>query len=64
MAAVGPRSCEQSDTFFNAVKFVLGNWPAVRLAVEQGFGGKYNNDKERWLEEVVFSLFQENGKER
>ena len=61
MAAKVPCEVDPRETFLDAVKFVLGNWPAIRIAVEQGFGGQYSNEKERWLEEVIFNLFLENG---
>ena len=43
MAAKVPCEVDPRETFLDAVKFVLGNWPAIRIAVEQGFGGHIIN---------------------
>jgi hypothetical protein len=52
---------EKEDIFMNSVRFILGNWPAVRVSVEQCFGGQYSSEKERWLQEVIVNVFMENG---
>ena len=52
---------EQKEIFMNSVQFVLGNWPAVRVSVEQCFGGQYSKEKEQWLQDVIFNVFMENG---
>lgn len=52
---------ETEQIFMNSVQFVLGNWPAIRFSVDQCFGGQCSNEKERWLQEVIFNVFMENG---
>ena len=52
---------EKEEIFMNSVQFVLGNWPAIRVSVEQCFGGQHSSEKERWLQEVIFNVFIENG---
>ncbi len=52
---------EKEEIFMNSVQFVLGNWPAIRVSVEQCFGGQNSSVKERWLQEVIFNVFMENG---
>ena len=47
--------------FSEAVRFVMENWPALKLAVEQGFGGAESLDKANWLIEAVIQIFHENG---
>ena len=54
-------AAEKEEIFMNSVQFVLGNWPAIRVSVEQCFGGQYSSEKERWLLEVIFNVFMENG---
>ncbi|XP_028405438.1 pre-rRNA-processing protein TSR2 homolog [Dendronephthya gigantea] len=49
------------EVFMSSVQFVLGNWPAIRVSVEQCFGGQYSREKERWLQEVIYNVFMENG---
>ena len=55
------RHVQKEEIFMNSVQFVLGNWPVIRVSVEQCFGGQYSNEKERWLQEVIFNAFMENG---
>ena len=50
----------KEEIFMNSVQFVLGNWPAIRVSVEQCFGGQYSSDKETWLQKVIFDVFMEN----
>lgn len=51
----------REEVFMNSVQFVLGNWPAIRVSVEQCFGGQHSREKERWLQDVIYNVFMENG---
>lgn len=51
-----------SDILFDSVRFVLSNWPVLKLAVEHGFGGSDSGEKAEWLVSVVDQVLRENGK--
>ena len=55
------KRAEQEEIFMNSVQFVLTSWPAVRVSVEQCFGGQHSREKESWLHDVIFNVFMENG---
>lgn len=43
-----------------AVKRVLAAWPALRLAVDQGFGGECSREKEDWMSVAMGQILVEN----
>ncbi|CAM9907507.1 unnamed protein product [Lampetra fluviatilis] len=47
--------------FHSAVETVLKAWPVLQIAVENGFGGVYSQQKAEWMVGVVESFFYENG---
>uniref|UniRef100_S4R9I4 Pre-rRNA-processing protein TSR2 homolog n=1 Tax=Petromyzon marinus TaxID=7757 RepID=S4R9I4_PETMA len=47
--------------FHSAVGTVLKAWPVLQIAVENGFGGVYSQQKAEWMVGVVESFFYENG---
>lgn len=47
--------------FVEAVSVVLRGWPALRMVVDQSFGGPLSRQKAAWLEEVTAQWFWENG---
>lgn len=51
-----------SDILFDSVRFVLSNWPVLKLAVEHGFGGSDSGEKAEWLVSIVDQVLRENGK--
>lgn len=50
-----------SQVFVLAVQETLKNWPILRIAKQQGFGGRNANEKEEWLYNSVIQIFQDNG---
>ncbi|EHB07876.1 Pre-rRNA-processing protein TSR2-like protein [Heterocephalus glaber] len=49
---------EAVRTLFRAgVRVVLEAWPALKIAVENGFGGVHSQEKAEWLESAVEDYF-------
>ncbi|XP_048347030.1 pre-rRNA-processing protein TSR2 homolog [Sphaerodactylus townsendi] len=56
-----PRKEEETRGLFSqGVKAVLANWPALQIAVENGFGGAYSQEKAEWMVGAVEQYFQSN----
>ncbi|XP_044299407.1 pre-rRNA-processing protein TSR2 homolog [Varanus komodoensis] len=51
---------ETRGLFSQAVEAVLGTWPVLQIAVENGFGGVYSQEKAEWMVEAVEQYFQSN----
>ncbi|XP_077185680.1 pre-rRNA-processing protein TSR2 homolog [Paroedura picta] len=60
MAAPRPEEAEARGLFSQGVKAVLGNWPVLQIAVENGFGGAYSQEKAEWMVGAVEQYFQSN----
>lgn len=45
--------------FARGVISILSLWPAMRLAVDQGWGGPESAQKRRWLSSVIVDAFEE-----
>ena len=41
------------DPFQQAVSAVISDWPALKIAVENSFGGVQSREKGEWLIEVM-----------
>lgn len=50
------------QAFLEAVEATTRSWPALRMAVEQGFGGEQSREKAEWLPGAISSWMLENGK--
>lgn len=50
------------EDFAHGVSAVLQKWEALRMAVDQEFGGPHSREKGAWLEDVTAQWFFENGK--
>ncbi|XP_063287513.1 pre-rRNA-processing protein TSR2 homolog [Pelobates fuscus] len=46
--------------FGEAVRAVLGSWPVLQIAVENGFGGAHSQEKAEWMVGAVQQYFQTN----
>ncbi|XP_066500166.1 pre-rRNA-processing protein TSR2 homolog [Hoplias malabaricus] len=46
--------------FGEGVRAVLHTWPVLQIAVDNGFGGVYSQQKANWMVEAVQQYFQEN----
>ncbi|XP_062315813.1 pre-rRNA-processing protein TSR2 homolog [Osmerus eperlanus] len=48
------------EVFTEAVRAVLETWPVLQIAVDNGFGGVYGQDKADWMVDVVQQYFHDN----
>uniref|UniRef100_A0A8D0LCM3 Pre-rRNA-processing protein TSR2 homolog n=1 Tax=Sphenodon punctatus TaxID=8508 RepID=A0A8D0LCM3_SPHPU len=46
--------------FGQGVQAVLGSWPVLQIAVENGFGGAYSQQKAEWMVGAVEQYFHSN----
>uniref|UniRef100_A0A8C5QYL6 Pre-rRNA-processing protein TSR2 homolog n=1 Tax=Leptobrachium leishanense TaxID=445787 RepID=A0A8C5QYL6_9ANUR len=46
--------------FGEVVQAVLGSWPVLQIAVENGFGGAHSQEKAEWMVGAVDQYFQSN----
>nr|XP_057939254.1 pre-rRNA-processing protein TSR2 homolog [Doryrhamphus excisus] len=46
--------------FTDGVRVVLHNWPVLQIAVDNGFGGVYGQQKADWMVDVVQQYFHDN----
>ncbi|XP_075690294.1 pre-rRNA-processing protein TSR2 homolog [Rhinoderma darwinii] len=54
------RSLDSRGVFYEAVQAVLGSWPVLQIAVENGFGGPHVQEKAQWMAAVVHDYFHTN----
>ncbi|XP_041129776.1 pre-rRNA-processing protein TSR2 homolog [Polyodon spathula] len=57
MAAPRGAPCE---LFADGVRAVLGTWPVLQIAVENGFGGAFSQQKAEWMVDAVQEYFSKN----
>ncbi|KAM8830372.1 pre-rRNA-processing protein TSR2 homolog [Synchiropus picturatus] len=48
------------ELFTDGVRVVLNSWPVLQIAVDNGFGGVYGQQKADWLVDVVQQYFHDN----
>ncbi|CAB1336019.1 unnamed protein product [Coregonus sp. 'balchen'] len=48
------------ELFTEAVRAVLETWPVLQIAVDNGFGGVYGQQKADWMVDVVQQYFHDN----
>ena len=48
--------------FYDAVRVFMNEWPVLKLAVQQGFGGIDSQEKGKWMIDVVIQVLTENSK--
>ncbi|KAM4610169.1 pre-rRNA-processing protein TSR2 homolog [Polymixia lowei] len=48
------------EIFTEAVRAVLETWPVLQIAVDNGFGGVYGQQKADWMVDVVQQYFHDN----
>uniref|UniRef100_A0A3Q3E6E4 Pre-rRNA-processing protein TSR2 homolog n=1 Tax=Hippocampus comes TaxID=109280 RepID=A0A3Q3E6E4_HIPCM len=53
-------SADSRELFADAVRATLSAWPALQIAVDNGFGGAYGQQKADWLADVVQQYFHDN----
>ncbi|XP_069799006.1 pre-rRNA-processing protein TSR2 homolog [Dendropsophus ebraccatus] len=54
------RSSDSRGVFYEAVRAVLGSWPVLQIAVENGFGGPHVQEKAQWMVGAVHEYFHTN----
>ena len=52
---------EDKDLFNQAVSAVLREWQALRIAVDNMFGGPMSKEKALWMEDVTVHFICNNG---
>ncbi|CAK6977997.1 pre-rRNA-processing protein TSR2 homolog [Scomber scombrus] len=53
-------SSASREPFTQGVSAVLNSWPVLQIAVDNGFGGVYGQQKADWLVDVVQQYFHDN----
>ncbi|XP_074500985.1 pre-rRNA-processing protein TSR2 homolog [Sebastes fasciatus] len=53
-------STSSRDLFTEGVRAVLNTWPVLQIAVDNGFGGMYGQQKADWMVDVVQQYFHDN----
>ncbi|XP_053173805.1 pre-rRNA-processing protein TSR2 homolog [Scomber japonicus] len=53
-------SSASRELFTQGVSAVLHSWPVLQIAVDNGFGGVYGQQKADWLVDVVQQYFHDN----
>ncbi|XP_033863141.3 pre-rRNA-processing protein TSR2 homolog [Acipenser ruthenus] len=48
------------ELFAEGIRAVLGTWPALQIAVENGFGGAFSQQKAEWMVDAVQQYFSDN----
>ncbi|XP_034027709.1 pre-rRNA-processing protein TSR2 homolog [Thalassophryne amazonica] len=48
------------EPFADGVRAVLHTWPVLQIAVDNGFGGVYSQQKADWMVDVVQNYFHDN----
>ncbi|XP_053151639.1 pre-rRNA-processing protein TSR2 homolog isoform X2 [Hemicordylus capensis] len=51
---------EARGLFSRGIEAVLGSWPVLQIAVDNGFGGAYSQEKSEWMVGAVEQYFQNN----
>ncbi|XP_033485612.1 pre-rRNA-processing protein TSR2 homolog [Epinephelus lanceolatus] len=53
-------SAASRELFKEGVRAVLHTWPVLQIAVDNGFGGVYGQQKADWMVDVVQQFFHDN----
>ncbi|XP_068454743.1 pre-rRNA-processing protein TSR2 homolog [Clinocottus analis] len=53
-------SAASRELFTEAVRAVLHSWPVLQIAVDNGFGGVFGQQKADWMVDVVQQYFHDN----
>ncbi|XP_054878159.1 pre-rRNA-processing protein TSR2 homolog isoform X2 [Poeciliopsis prolifica] len=53
-------SAASRELFTEGVRAVLQTWPVIQIAVDNGFGGVYGQQKADWMVDVVQQYFHDN----
>ncbi|XP_061590784.1 pre-rRNA-processing protein TSR2 homolog [Cololabis saira] len=53
-------SAASRELFKDGVRAVLAGWPVLQIAVDNGFGGVYGQQKADWMVDVIHQYFHDN----
>ncbi|KAM4696515.1 pre-rRNA-processing protein TSR2 homolog [Rhinophrynus dorsalis] len=53
-------SSDSRGLFSEAIRAVLGSWPVLQIAVENGFGGPHSQEKAEWMVGAMDQYFHTN----
>ncbi|XP_073674695.1 pre-rRNA-processing protein TSR2 homolog [Garra rufa] len=57
---MAPLTSSTRELFSAAVRAVLDTWPVLQIAVDNGFGGAYSQQKAEWMVDALQQYFIEN----
>ncbi|XP_043101922.1 pre-rRNA-processing protein TSR2 homolog [Puntigrus tetrazona] len=57
---MAPLTSSTREVFGEAVRAVLETWPVLQIAVDNGFGGAYSQQKAEWMADALQQYFMEN----
>ncbi|XP_058641064.1 pre-rRNA-processing protein TSR2 homolog [Onychostoma macrolepis] len=57
---MAPLTSSTRELFSEAVRAVLETWPVLQIAVDNGFGGAYSQQKAEWMVDALQQYFTDN----
>ncbi|XP_016392776.1 pre-rRNA-processing protein TSR2 homolog isoform X1 [Sinocyclocheilus rhinocerous] len=57
---MAPLASSTRELFTEAVRAVLETWPVLQIAVDNGFGGAYSQQKAEWMVDALRQYFIDN----
>ncbi|XP_039508179.1 pre-rRNA-processing protein TSR2 homolog [Pimephales promelas] len=57
---MAPLTSPTRELFSEAVRAVLETWPVLQIAVDNGFGGAYSQQKAEWMVDALQQYFNDN----
>ncbi|KAK7145599.1 hypothetical protein R3I93_013362 [Phoxinus phoxinus] len=57
---MAPLTSSTRELFSEAVRAVLETWPVLQIAVDNGFGGAYSQQKAEWMVDALQQYFNDN----
>ncbi|XP_048065227.1 pre-rRNA-processing protein TSR2 homolog [Megalobrama amblycephala] len=57
---MAPLASSTRELFSEAVRAVLETWPVLQIAVDNGFGGAYSQQKAEWMVDALQQYFIDN----
>uniref|UniRef100_A0A673GQY1 Pre-rRNA-processing protein TSR2 homolog n=1 Tax=Sinocyclocheilus rhinocerous TaxID=307959 RepID=A0A673GQY1_9TELE len=57
---MAPLTSSTRELFSEAVRAVLETWPVLQIAVDNGFGGAYSQQKAEWMVDALQQYFVDN----
>ncbi|XP_051525173.1 pre-rRNA-processing protein TSR2 homolog [Myxocyprinus asiaticus] len=57
---MAPLTSSTRELFIAAIRAVLETWPVLQIAVDNGFGGAYSQQKAEWMVDALQQYFNDN----